>query len=69
MPAEKQIRVGISTLQHAADYIFAAHILRPDNRQILANQEDWQTMLTLQQYRQSLEQQLGQCRRSSYREG
>jgi hypothetical protein len=54
MSAEKQLKVGISTLQHAADYIFSEHILRPGDNQIFANQEDWQAMLTLQQSRQSL---------------
>lgn len=58
MSAEKQLKIGISTLQHAADYIFSEHILRPGGNQIFANQEDWQAMLTLQQSRQRLQQQL-----------
>jgi hypothetical protein len=57
MSPEKELK-GISTLQHAADYIFSQHMLHPADNQILANQEDWQAMLTLQRSRQSLQEQL-----------
>jgi hypothetical protein len=56
--AEKEIETGISTLQHAADYIFSQHVLRPAGNQIVANQEHWHALLMLQQSRQSLQQQL-----------
>lgn len=58
MSAEKEIKAGIATLQHAADYIFFRHILRPAENQISADQEHWQAMLALQQSRESLQQQL-----------
>lgn len=63
MSAERQLKLAISTLEHAADYIFSELILRSGGNQIFANQEDWQAMLMLLQSRQSLQRQRGSARR------